>query len=80
VLDLDMVACFLAHHDIKFGPKKTANPHVDLLSSRYPAQSASKKALTKVEEDLINVRPRLAVFLTYLSNLLAAFQCTAIGA
>jgi hypothetical protein len=34
VLDLETVACFFAHHEIRFGPKKTAKPPVDLLSSR----------------------------------------------
>jgi hypothetical protein len=37
VLDLDTIFCFLAHHDIKFGPRKTANPPVDFLSSMHPA-------------------------------------------
>ena len=64
VLDLETVACFLAHQDIKFGPKKIAKPPVDLLSSRQPAQSESEKALTSVEDDLLKFRPTLAVFLT----------------
>jgi hypothetical protein len=49
VLDRDIVFCFFAHQDIKFGPKKTAKPPVDFLSSEQPAQSASENALTRVE-------------------------------
>jgi hypothetical protein len=41
----------LAHHDIKLGSKKTANPPVDFLSSEQPAQSASEKALTRMDEE-----------------------------
>jgi hypothetical protein len=43
VLDLDIVACFLALQEIKLGPKYTANPPVELLSSAHLAQSASEK-------------------------------------
>jgi hypothetical protein len=41
-----------ALQDIRFLPKKTAKPHVDLLSSRHHAKSASEKALSKLEDDL----------------------------
>jgi hypothetical protein len=51
VLDLETVASFQALQKIKFGPKKTAKPPVDLLSLRQPAQSASKKTLRKLEAD-----------------------------
>jgi hypothetical protein len=42
VLDLDTVACFFTVHDMRLLPKKIANPLVDLLSSKHPAQSASE--------------------------------------
>lgn len=74
VVDHDIVACFFAHHDIRFGPKKTANPLVERLSSIHPAQSESEKALTRVYEDLVNVRPRFIVSFTYLTMRLAAVQ------
>ena len=61
VLDPDIVACFLALQEIKFGPKNTTKPPVDFLSSIHPAQSASKKALASVEEDFLKVKPRLHV-------------------
>jgi hypothetical protein len=72
VLDLDTVACFLALQEIKLGPKYIANPPVDLLSSTQPAQSASEKALTNVEDDFLKVNPRFAVPLTYLNILFTA--------
>jgi hypothetical protein len=68
VLDLEIVACFLALQEIKLGPKYTTKPPVDLLPSTQPAQSASEKALTKVEDDLLKVSPRLTVPLTYLKT------------
>jgi hypothetical protein len=52
LIDQDIVACFLALHKIKFGPRNTAKPPVDLLSSAY------EKALTSIEEDLFNFSPR----------------------
>jgi hypothetical protein len=51
VLDLDTVAYFLAQQETKLGPKKTANPPVERLSSGHPAQSTSEKALTSIEGD-----------------------------
>ena len=79
VLDLDTVACFLAHHEIRFGPKNTTNPPVECLSSRQPAQSESEKALTGVDGDLVKVSPTLKVFLIYLSMRFAAVKCTVVG-
>jgi hypothetical protein len=72
VLDLDTVAYFLALQEIRLGPKYTAKPPVDLLSSTHPAQSASEKALMRVENDLLKVSPTFTVPLTYLRILLAA--------
>ena len=80
VLDLDTVACFFAHQEIKLGPKKTAKPPVERLSSRQPAQSKSENALTRVDDDLLNVNPRLKVSLTYLSMRFADVKCTVVGA
>ena len=67
VLDLETVACFLALQDIKLGPKNTAKPPVERLSSKHPAQSESEKALISVEDDLLKFRPMLNVFFTYLT-------------
>ena len=74
VLDHDTIACFFAHHEIRLGPQNTAKPPVDLLSSKQPAQSESENALTRVEDDLVKVRPTLRVCLTYLSIRLVAVQ------
>jgi hypothetical protein len=40
VLDCDTIFCFLAHQDIKLGPKKTVNPSINFLSSEQPTQLA----------------------------------------
>jgi hypothetical protein len=80
VLDLDTVACFLALQEIILGPKNTAKPPVDLLSSTQPAQSACEKALIRVEGDLPKVNPVLVVPLTYLKILFTSVQCTVVGA
>jgi hypothetical protein len=52
VLERDTVGYFLAHQEIKLDPKKTAKPPVDLRSSEQPAQSASEKALRRVESSI----------------------------
>jgi hypothetical protein len=80
VLDLDIVACFLAFHDIRFEPTYTAKLHVDLLSSGHPAQSASANALTMVDEDLLNRSPREIVPRKYHNMRFIVIQCTIVGA
>jgi hypothetical protein len=75
VLDRDMVFCFLAHQDIKLGPKKIAKLPVDFLSSKQPAQLASEKALTRVEEDHRIWSPKLIVCLRKRSILFTVVQC-----
>jgi hypothetical protein len=72
VLDLDIVGCFLALHDIKFEPKNTANPPVDLLSSKQPAQSTSENPFISVDGDLEICKTMFMVPLTYRRILLVA--------
>jgi hypothetical protein len=79
VLDLETVGCFLALHEIKFGPTKTANPLVERRSSTSPAQSASLKILTPVSLDL-RIRSHVSsVPLTYRNIRLTASQCKSVG-
>ena len=74
VLDQNPVGCFLALHDMRFFPKNMANPPVDRLSSIHPAQSASEKALIKVDEDILKVSPVVQVSLIYRNIRLTAVQ------
>jgi hypothetical protein len=80
VLDLETVDCFCALHDIRFDPIKTANPPIDLLSSRHPAQSASENPLTTIDGDLVIRSPKSKVPLTYLRIRLTAVKCNVVGA
>jgi hypothetical protein len=80
VLDHDTVGCFLALQETKFEPRNTANPPVDRQSSIFPAQSASEKPLTSIEEEQVICRPRLAVPMTYRSRRLVAVRCIVVGA
>lgn len=50
--DLDMVACFLDHHDINESPKKMQKPVVDFLVSMHMAQSESEKAFSWIVESV----------------------------
>jgi hypothetical protein len=80
MLDVETMAYFQAVHNTRFDPKKTANPLVDLLSSILPAQSASEKALTKLDNDLCMCNPIRVHCFKYLITLLTIVQCTVVGA
>jgi hypothetical protein len=79
VLNCDTVFCFFAHLEIRLGPRNTAKPPVDLLLSEHPTQFASKKALTRVEEDFLMLRPMPIVCLRYRRILLTAVQWKLVG-
>jgi hypothetical protein len=74
VLDFETVACFRTHYNIRLQPTKTAKPPVDLLSSEQPAQSASEKALTSTEFDLVIFNPTPIVPFIYLNILFTAVK------
>jgi hypothetical protein len=74
------VAYFLALQDTRFGPTKMAKPHMDRLSLRKHTQSASEKALRKVDEDFMNVIQIFNVSFTYLRIRFAVVQCSIVGA
>jgi hypothetical protein len=80
VLDLEIVACLRALQEIRLVPRKTANPRIECLSSKQSAQSASEKALTSNEEDLLIFNPRLVDCFKYLKIHLTAAQWTVVGA
>jgi hypothetical protein len=67
VLDLETVDYLRALHDTRFDPRKIANPPVDRLSSKQPAQSASANPLISIDDDLVMRSPRSMVPLTYRS-------------
>ncbi|RCV33742.1 hypothetical protein SETIT_7G106800v2 [Setaria italica] len=80
LLERDIVACFLALHEIKFEPRKMAKPRVDRLSSTHLAQSVSENPLTSADLDLDILSPRCNVYLRYLSTRFTAIQCSEVGA
>ena len=78
-LDLETVGYFFELQEIKFDPTKMANPPAERRSSTYPAQSASVKILTLIEDDFQKYKPVLIVPLTYRKMRLTASQCTSVG-
>jgi hypothetical protein len=51
LLERDTVFYFLAHQEMRLGPKNTSKPPVDFRSSMHPTQSASENMLTIVEAE-----------------------------
>jgi hypothetical protein len=80
VLDRETVGYFGALHDTKFAPRNTANPLVDLLPSREPAQSTFKNPLTSRDGDLTIRSPRSTVPQTYHRIHFTVTRCTIVGA
>ena len=74
MLDLDTVGCFRALQEIRLDPKNVANPPVDRLSSISPAQSASEKALKRVELVFAILKPIPLVNCIYLKILFTDVQ------
>ena len=67
VLERETVACFLVLHEIGLQPRNTAKPPVDHRSLTHSAQSASEKALTIMDLDLLMWSPSFDVPWTYRS-------------
>jgi hypothetical protein len=80
VLERGTVAYFLAHQEIRFEPRNTANLPVDRRSSTQPTQSTSEKALTNIEEDRLIFSPNFKVPCMYRRILLTTLQYTVVGA
>ena len=67
---LNTTYCFFENQEMRFGPRKTHTPVVDLLS----------KAVRFRVGVLVNRRPCVGVPIKYLSSLLHATQCVTVGA
>jgi hypothetical protein len=80
VLDRETVFCFLALHDIRFVPRKMAQPPVDLLSSRDPAQSTSENPLINSNLHFLIFKPTQMELFRYLSIRFIATQYAIVGA
>lgn len=79
VLDQDTMCCFLDCHDIRFDPRRTQNPEVDLLSSGSEAQSSSQKASRCKDDVEFGLSPMSRVPAKYRSILFTACQCVIKG-
>ena len=76
---LAITFCFLELQYIRFRPRKTQCPLVDLLSSRLLAQSASEKHSRFILKAGLKCRPRWLVPFKYLNTCLQALQCWTVG-
>jgi hypothetical protein len=80
VLDRETVDYLRALQETRLLPKNMENPPVDILSSMFPAQSASENPLTRADRDLVIFSPKLVVCFMYLKICLTVVQCTEVGA
>lgn len=64
-VDLDIVDCFLAFHEIKESPKRMQKPVMDFLVSGHAPQSASEKAFKCNGDDEEKNRPWPGLFFRY---------------